>query len=160
MRLPQQAFPTRPRHIQSRRFRTYVTFLIEFALVLVSPLLPLTSMASANQISAEAGAGPAISPDGTQTEQFSLVPVRSAEANPAPDPPHPIIARIPVELDVSIPLHNFRVRNLLALGPGVVVESRWNHGEDLPLAAGKVHLAWTEFEVVDTTLAVRITRLA
>jgi len=29
----------------------------------------------------------------------------------------------------------------------------------VPLASGKVQLAWSEFEVVDTQLAVRITRL-
>jgi hypothetical protein len=30
----------------------------------------------------------------------------------------------------------------------------------MPLAAGEVQLAWSEFEVVDTQLAVRVTRLA
>jgi len=41
-----------------------------------------------------------------------------------------------------------------------VDETQWAHGEDLPLAAGNVQLAWSEFEVVDAQLAVRITRLA
>lgn len=43
--------------------------------------------------------------------------------------------------------------------PGKVIESQWNHGNDLPLAAGEVTLAWTEFEVIDTQLGVRVTRL-
>jgi hypothetical protein len=30
----------------------------------------------------------------------------------------------------------------------------------VPLGSGEVQLAWSEFEVVDTQLAVRITRLA
>jgi hypothetical protein len=30
----------------------------------------------------------------------------------------------------------------------------------MPLCAGDVQLAWSEFEVVDTELAVRVTRLA
>ena len=34
------------------------------------------------------------------------------------------------------------------------------HGDDLPLAAGEVRLAWSEFEVVENRLAVRVTRLA
>lgn len=68
-------------------------------------------------------------------------------------------SRLPVELDVSVEVRDFRVRNLLALEPGQVIESRWTHGEDLPLAAGKVLLAWSEFEVVDAELGVRITRL-
>jgi len=68
--------------------------------------------------------------------------------------------RLPVELDVAIPAREFRVRNLLALEHGQVIETRWAHGEDVPLAAGNVQLAWTEFEVVETQLAVRVTRLA
>jgi hypothetical protein len=69
-------------------------------------------------------------------------------------------ARLPVELDVAVPLKDFRVKNLLALAPGVVVESQWGHAEDVPLASGDVQLAWTEFEVIETQLAVRLTRLA
>ena len=69
------------------------------------------------------------------------------------------IARLPVELDVGVPIRDFRVRNLLALQPGVVVASQWPHVDDLPVLAGKLPLAWSEFEVVDTHLAVRITRL-
>jgi hypothetical protein len=69
------------------------------------------------------------------------------------------MGRLPVELDVSVPVRNFRVRNLLALAPSSLIESAWSHGEDLPLAAGRVQLAWTEFEVIDTQLAVRVTRL-
>lgn len=70
------------------------------------------------------------------------------------------VARLPVELDVSVPVREFRVRNLLALEPGQVIQSQWTHGEDLPLASGEVQLAWSEFEVVETQLAVRLTRLA
>ncbi len=72
----------------------------------------------------------------------------------------PLVARLPVELDVAVPVREFRVRHLLALEPGTVIESQWNHGNDLPLAAGDVKLAWTEFEVIETQLAVRVTRLA
>jgi flagellar motor switch/type III secretory pathway protein FliN len=68
-------------------------------------------------------------------------------------------ARLPVELEVAIPLREFRVRRLLALEPGQLVESQWVHGGDVPLAAGDVQLAWSEFEVIDAQLAVRITRL-
>jgi hypothetical protein len=70
------------------------------------------------------------------------------------------VSRLPVELDVSVPIRNFRVRNLLALEPSHLVESGWGHGDDVPLAAGQVQLAWSEFEVIDTQLAVRVTRLA
>ena len=68
--------------------------------------------------------------------------------------------RLPVQLDVAIPLREFRVRDLLALEPGRVVETEWVNGDDLPLFAGSVQLAWSEFEVVDVRLGVRVTRLA
>ena len=70
------------------------------------------------------------------------------------------IPQLPVELDVIIPVREFRVRELLALAPGQVIETQWSHGDDLPLAAGEVQLAWSEFEVIETRLAVRVTRLA
>lgn len=70
------------------------------------------------------------------------------------------VARLPVELDVSVPVRGFRVRNLLALDTASLIESGWGHGEDVPLAAGVVQLAWCEFEVIGTLLAVRVTRLA
>ena len=78
-------------------------------------------------------------------------PEQAAFAEPIP--------QLPVELAVSVPVRDFRVRDLLALAPGHVIETQWSHGEDLPLAAGSVRLAWSEFEVVETQLAVRITRL-
>ena len=87
---------------------------------------------------------------------------------PAPQPPRreedPVfrapIPQLPVGLDVAIPVREFRVRQLLALSPGQVVETQWSQGDDLPLAAGDVQLAWSEFEVVENRLAVRVTRLA
>jgi flagellar motor switch/type III secretory pathway protein FliN len=72
----------------------------------------------------------------------------------------PALALLPVELDVAIPVRAFRVRNLLALEPGQVLETQWGPGEDMPLCAGDVQLGWSEFDVVETALAVRLTRLA
>jgi flagellar motor switch protein FliM len=99
-------------------------------------------------------------------------PARQPESGqalvPAPRPPEEVVqqsvfsgpvARLPVELEVAVPVRNFRVRNLLALAPGAVVESQWSHGNDTPLAADQVRLCWCEFEVVETRLAVRVTRL-
>ena len=70
------------------------------------------------------------------------------------------ILHLPVELGVAVPVRAFRVCQLLALAPGEVIETQWGHGDDLPLSVGEVQLAWSEFEVVETRLAVRITRLA
>jgi hypothetical protein len=69
------------------------------------------------------------------------------------------LSQLPVELDVGVPVRGFRVRNLLALEPGILVPSRWGHSDDLPVLSGNQTLAWSEFEVMDTHLAVRLTRL-
>jgi len=69
------------------------------------------------------------------------------------------VARLPVELEVGVPVRDFRVRHLLALEPGSVIASQWSHDGDVPLAAGQERVAWSEFEVVETRLAVRVTRL-
>ena len=72
----------------------------------------------------------------------------------------PQLERLPVGLTVSVPVREFRICHLLAMAPGAVIETQWGNGEDLPLSSGDVQLAWSEFEVVDTRLAVRVTRLA
>jgi flagellar motor switch protein FliN len=70
-----------------------------------------------------------------------------------------VVARLPIEIDVCVPVRNFRARNLLALEEGQVIVSLWRQGDDLPLGARGSQLAWSEFEVIDQKLAVRITRL-
>jgi flagellar motor switch protein FliN/FliY len=90
----------------------------------------------------------------------AIVPSAPLGAKAPEIPPGSPALRLPVELEVSVPVKDFRVRKLLALEAGSLVESRWKHGEDLPLSAGRVQLAWTEFELVETQLAARLTRLA
>ena len=90
----------------------------------------------------------------------ALIPLpggRPAEAEPPAW--SSAVAQLPVEMDVTVPIRSFRVRNLLALELGQVIESQWGYSEDVPLGSVDVQLAWSEFEVVDTRLAVRITRL-
>ena len=99
-----------------------------------------------------------------------MPPSESTAHSLIPAAPHPAdedqvrqttpISRLPVEVDVTVPVRAFRVRDLLALEPGRLIESQWGNGDDLPLAAGEVQLAWSEFEVIDSQLAVRVTRLA
>jgi flagellar motor switch/type III secretory pathway protein FliN len=104
---------------------------------------------------------PAANGDGETARNQALV----ASPPQAVEPVEPVVfsapvSLLPVELDVAVPVREFRVRNLLALQPGQLVESKWGNGEDVPLASGEVQLAWSEFEVIETQLAVRITRLA
>jgi flagellar motor switch/type III secretory pathway protein FliN len=96
---------------------------------------------------------------GRNAAEAALIPSANRDLSPGQLVLSPPLARMPVELDVAIPIPEFRVRNLLGLEPGQLIESCWGHGDDVPLASGGVQLAWTEFEVIETQLAVRITRL-
>lgn len=69
------------------------------------------------------------------------------------------LAGLPMQLDVTVPIPSFRVQDLLALEKGAVLESRWTHSDDVPVWCGGVQLVWSEFEVIDRKLAVRVTRL-
>ena len=79
--------------------------------------------------------------------------------SPKPLPEDSPLASLPMQLDVTVPIPRFRVQDLLALEKGAVLESRWIPGDDVPVWCGGVQLVWTEFEVVDQKLAVRVTRL-
>ena len=68
--------------------------------------------------------------------------------------------RLPMQLDVMVKVHSFRVQDLLALEKGTVVETVHEHTQDVPVRCGGALLVWAEFEVLDQQLAVRITRLA
>jgi flagellar motor switch protein FliM len=102
-----------------------------------------------------------------QPQASEVSPVLSVAQEPespaSPESPRvslvTLAARLPLQLDLRVPLPSFRVQNLLSLEKGQVIESAWPHTEDLPLWSGGVHLVWTEFEVVDQKLAVRVTRL-
>lgn len=72
----------------------------------------------------------------------------------------PMICRLPVLLEASIPLSGLRVRDLLELRSGQTIESAWASPEDVPLKAGTLQIAWGEFEVVEQRMALRVTRLA
>ena len=113
------------------------------------PAATPTSISAAGVAAANGGAGEAVK---------ALVPAPQQPNEEKPSFPPPVL-RLPVDLAVSVPVREFRMRQLLALAPGQVIETQWNHGEDLPLTAGDVAVAWSEFEVVETKLAVRVTRL-
>jgi flagellar motor switch/type III secretory pathway protein FliN len=89
----------------------------------------------------------------------ALVPTQQAREKESTLRVEGAIARLPVQLDIGVPIRDFRVRNLVSLEPGVVVASQWPHVDDLPVLSGHQPLAWSEFEVVDSHLAVRLTRL-
>lgn len=71
-----------------------------------------------------------------------------------------VLSRLPVVLTARIPLSSFKVRDLLQLQQGQMVHSDWSTTEDIPVKIGRVQLAWSEFEVVEESMAMRLTRLA
>jgi flagellar motor switch protein FliN len=115
-------------------------------------------MAQGAEKSVQQGAG-AGSDSPELAAEIALAEASTPQADSGSPLRDPVIARIPIEADVAVPIRNFRVRNLLTLQQGYVVESLWLQGEDLPIAAPGAQLAWSEFEVIDQKLAVRITRL-
>ena len=72
----------------------------------------------------------------------------------------PVLADLPMTLIARVPLIQFKIRDLLQLHAGQVIETVWSETEDIPVAVGKVKLGWCEFEVQDKRLGVRLTRLA
>ena len=121
-------------------------------------------MATTHPLPASAGATP---PGAVPTERAGggeVVKALVPAPQPQQDEEEPVfrapIPQLPVALGVTVPVREFRVRQLLALAPGQVIETQWSHGDDLPLSAGDVQVAWSEFDVVENQLAVRVTRLA
>lgn len=71
-----------------------------------------------------------------------------------------VLSRLPLVLTARIPLSGFKVRDLLRLKEGKLIRSDWSTTEDIPVKIGRVPLAWSEFEVVEESMAMRLTRLA
>lgn len=82
--------------------------------------------------------------------------IASIEAHPE----WPLLGSIPMRLTVRAAFPGFKVRDLVGLTVGLVFRSKCASNSDLPLYVGDVQLSWSEFEVVEHRLAVRITRLA
>jgi flagellar motor switch protein FliN/FliY len=70
-----------------------------------------------------------------------------------------IVSQLRVSLRAAVALSRFRVRDLIALKEGQVFESTSPDSEDVALMVGQVQLGWTEFEVMEQRMAVRLTRL-
>jgi len=67
---------------------------------------------------------------------------------------------LPCVLTVEISVPDFRVTDLVHLVPGRIIATRWTVGLDVPLLINGELIAWSEFEIVQSRLAVRLTELA
>lgn len=75
-------------------------------------------------------------------------------------PDWPLLSRLPIRLSAGVPVAGFKILDLLGLKAGQVIESGWVSTQDIGLKAGSVQMCWTEFEVVEQRISVRLTRLA
>jgi len=67
---------------------------------------------------------------------------------------------LPCLLTIEIPVPGFTVGDLVRLQRGRIIATRWTVGQDVPLRVNGELIAWSEFEVVQNRLAVRLTELA
>jgi flagellar motor switch/type III secretory pathway protein FliN len=67
---------------------------------------------------------------------------------------------LPCLLTVEISVPDFTVADLVHMESGRIIATRWTVGQDVPLRVNGVLIAWSEFEVVQNLLAVRLTELA
>jgi flagellar motor switch/type III secretory pathway protein FliN len=67
---------------------------------------------------------------------------------------------LPCQLSLEIPVVAFTVGDLLRLGKDSIVETACPSANDIPLRVNGELVAWAEFEVTGSRLAVRITELA
>jgi flagellar motor switch protein FliN/FliY len=70
------------------------------------------------------------------------------------------IELLPCELTIEVSVPGFTVADLVHLERGRIVATRWTVGQDVPLRVNGELLAWSEFEVMQNRLAVRLTELA
>lgn len=88
----------------------------------------------------------------------------AAAASPKPEAaiadPWARVESLPCLLTVEIPVPGFTVADLVHLAPGRIIATRWTVGLDVPLRINGELIAWSEFEIVQKSLAVRLTELA
>jgi len=88
----------------------------------------------------------------------------AAAAQPQPEvavpDPWTRVEALPCTLSVEIAVPRFTVGDLVRLATGRLVDTRWTVGADVPLLINGQLIAWSEFEIVNNHVAVRLTELA
>jgi flagellar motor switch protein FliN/FliY len=69
------------------------------------------------------------------------------------------LSHLRVTMRAGVALNRFRVRDLLAMKEGQVLESLSPATEDVPVKVGRMQLGWSEFEVLEQRMSLRLTRL-
>ena len=88
----------------------------------------------------------------------------AAAAQVKPEPAVPDswarVEALPCLLSIAIPVPGFTVADFVSLVPGRLIDTRWTVGVDVPLRINGELVAWSEFEIVNNHIAVRLTELA
>ena len=126
---------------------------------------PAGGFAPAGTAPVGANAGGEVSPNSAAAPAAgaTALAVRENEANEASSDSREEdfrLERLPMQVDVMVKVRSFRVQDLLSMQKGTVLETVQEHTQDVPVRCGGALLLWSEFEVLDQKLAVRVTRLA
>jgi flagellar motor switch/type III secretory pathway protein FliN len=70
-----------------------------------------------------------------------------------------VLAKLRVTLRAVVAMNRFKVRDLLSLKEGQVFESLSPDTDDVSLLIGRMQVGWSEFEIMDQRMALRLTRL-
>jgi len=87
-------------------------------------------------------------------------PALEARIADAPIDPWVRVELLPCLLTIEISVPGFTVADLVHLERGRVIATSWTVGQDVPIRINGELIAWSEFEVVQNRLAVRLTELA
>ena len=87
-------------------------------------------------------------------------PALEARIADAPIDPWVRVELLPCLLTIEISVPGFTVADLVHLERGRVIATSWTVGQDVPFRINGELIAWSEFEVVQNRLAVRLTELA
>jgi len=66
---------------------------------------------------------------------------------------------LPCRLSVEVPIPGLTVGKLLDLAPGVILDTHYEEGSHVPVLVNGEMIGWGEFDVVDESLAIRLTEL-
>jgi flagellar motor switch/type III secretory pathway protein FliN len=74
--------------------------------------------------------------------------------------PWKAVANLGASLAMELDVPAFTVAELMRLGPGSVLTTRWPTNRDVPLRINGRLLAWAEFETTGNNVGVRVTEFA
>ncbi len=84
---------------------------------------------------------------------------RRVESVPSPAELWPEALELPCQLSVALRIPQFTIRDLLALRVNSLVSTLRREGAHVPVVINGVMIAWAEFDVIDSRLAVRMTEM-